>query len=65
MIFIGIMCFITFLAEGALLDWSAVYLKEARSFHESTAGIGYAVFSIVMCHCAASPATWWCRGSAR
>jgi predicted MFS family arabinose efflux permease len=47
-IFIGMMCFITFLAEGALLDWSAVFLKEARSFHESTAGIGYAVFSVAM-----------------
>lgn len=47
-IFIGMMCFITFLAEGALLDWSAVYLRDFRSFDESSAGIGYAVFSVAM-----------------
>jgi len=47
-IFIGVMCFITFLAEGALLDWSAVYLRDFRGFHESKAGIGFAVFSIAM-----------------
>lgn len=45
---IGMMCFITFLAEGALLDWSAVFLKDFRSFEEESAGIGYAVFSIAM-----------------
>jgi len=47
-ILIGVMCFITFLAEGALLDWSAVYLKFSRGFAEEAAGIGYAVFSIAM-----------------
>lgn len=45
---IGVMCFITFLAEGALLDWSAVYLKFFRGFSETNAGIGYAVFSVAM-----------------
>lgn len=47
-ILIGVMCFITFLAEGALLDWSAVYLKFSRGFEEETAGIGYAIFSVAM-----------------
>jgi predicted MFS family arabinose efflux permease len=47
-VYIGLMCFITFLAEGALLDWSAVYLKFSRGFEEENAGIGYAVFSIAM-----------------
>jgi predicted MFS family arabinose efflux permease len=47
-ILIGAMCFITFLAEGALLDWSAVYLKFSRGFAEETAGIGYAIFSVAM-----------------
>lgn len=44
----GILCFITFLAEGALLDWSAVYLKFSRGFEESDAGVGYAIFSLAM-----------------
>lgn len=44
----GILCFITFLAEGALLDWSAVYLKFSRGFEESNAGIGFAIFSLAM-----------------
>lgn len=47
-IVIGVMCFLTFLAEGALLDWSAVYLKFFRGFSETNAGIGYAVFSVAM-----------------
>jgi predicted MFS family arabinose efflux permease len=47
-IIIGLMCFITFLAEGALLDWSAVFLKFSRGFAEDTAGVGYAAFSVAM-----------------
>jgi predicted MFS family arabinose efflux permease len=47
-ILLGIFCFITFLAEGALLDWSALFLRNHRGFAISTAGTGYAVFSIAM-----------------
>lgn len=47
-IILGIFCFITFLAEGALLDWSALFLKNDRGFSISTAGAGYAVFSVAM-----------------
>jgi len=45
---LGILCFVTFLAEGALLDWSAVFLKFSRGYAESNAGVGYAIFSLAM-----------------
>jgi predicted MFS family arabinose efflux permease len=47
-LFLGIMCFIIFLAEGALLDWSAVFLQFSRNFDPSFSGIGYAAFSVAM-----------------
>lgn len=47
-IFLGTMCFITFLAEGAMLDWSAVFLLENRHVDEALTGIGYAAFSVAM-----------------
>jgi len=45
---IGILCFIAFLAEGALLDWSAVFLRFSRGFAEDDAGMGFAAFSLTM-----------------
>lgn len=45
---IGALCFVAFLAEGALLDWSAVFLRFFRNFAESDAGMGFAVFSLTM-----------------
>lgn len=45
---LGVLCFISFLAEGAMLDWSAVFLREFRGFDAATAGIGYAGFSVAM-----------------
>jgi MFS family permease len=45
---LGLMCFVFFLAEGALLDWSAVFLQFNRNFDPSLSGLGYAVFSIAM-----------------
>ncbi|GAB3502827.1 MFS transporter [Emticicia fontis] len=45
---LGLMCFVAFLAEGAILDWSAVFLKFHRNFTESTSGIGFAAFSVAM-----------------
>jgi predicted MFS family arabinose efflux permease len=47
-IYLGIMCFIAFLAEGAILDWSAVFLQFNRGFDPELSGIGYAAFSIAM-----------------
>jgi predicted MFS family arabinose efflux permease len=45
---LGALCFIAFLAEGAVLDWGAVFLRELRQVDISIAGIGYAVFSVTM-----------------
>ncbi len=47
-LFIGILCFIIFLAEGAMLDWGALFLIQARGFDRETAGIGYAAFALAM-----------------
>lgn len=46
--FIGLLCFIMFLAEGSMLDWSALFLTQLRDMAPAQAGIGYAVFSIAM-----------------
>ncbi|MBB3228477.1 putative MFS family arabinose efflux permease [Luteibacter sp. Sphag1AF] len=45
---LGFLCMIVFLAEGAMLDWSAVFLRFSRGFDISMAGLGYAVFSVAM-----------------
>ena len=45
---LGALCFISFLAEGAVLDWSAVFLREHRRMDISIAGLGYAAFSTAM-----------------
>jgi predicted MFS family arabinose efflux permease len=44
----GILCFISFLAEGAMLDWSAIFLRSTHDYDVSLAGLGYAMFSIAM-----------------
>ncbi|MFC0072788.1 MFS transporter [Samsonia erythrinae] len=46
--FIGLLCFIMFLAEGAILDWSALFLTVERRLSGAQAGIGYAAFSVAM-----------------
>jgi predicted MFS family arabinose efflux permease len=47
-LFIGGLCFILFLTEGAVLDWSAVFLASARGVAPSYAGLGYAAFALTM-----------------
>ncbi|MCE3251366.1 MAG: transporter, partial [Cellvibrio sp.] len=39
---IGALCFIAFLSEGAVLDWSAVFLNSIRAIDPVHAGLGYA-----------------------
>lgn len=46
--FIGMLCFLVFLAEGAVLDWSAVYLVSELGFDPAAAGYGYALFAVAM-----------------
>ena len=45
---IGAVCFITFLAEGSMLDWSAVFLHEVRGVDASRAGWGFVAFNLAM-----------------
>lgn len=47
-LFIGGMCFIVFLTEGAALDWSAVFLAQERGIDTAYAGMGYAAFALTM-----------------
>ena len=45
---LGALAFVLFLAEGAVLDWSAVFLTSVRGLDASYAGLGYAAFSVTM-----------------
>lgn len=45
---IGLMCFIMFMTEGSILDWSGVFLTQERNFPLEYAGYGYAAFAIMM-----------------
>ncbi|NWE29063.1 MFS transporter [Pseudomonas gingeri] len=47
-LFIGLLCFVVFLAEGAMLDWSAVFLSAERQVPDAYAGLGYAAFALTM-----------------
>ncbi|RAI72476.1 MFS transporter [Pseudomonas fluorescens] len=45
---LGILCFIVFLTEGAMLDWSAVFLVSSRGMEPRMGGLGYAFFAVMM-----------------
>jgi predicted MFS family arabinose efflux permease len=45
---IGGLCFICFLAEGSMLDWSALILTALHGMDPVRSGLGYAVFSVAM-----------------
>jgi len=45
---IGVLCFVAFLAEGAMLDWSAVFLHEVQQVPPDRAGLGFMTFAIAM-----------------
>jgi predicted MFS family arabinose efflux permease len=47
-LFLGVMCFAVFLAEGAILDWSAIFLRDTKGVESEFAGVGYASFSVAM-----------------
>nr|WP_028928216.1 MFS transporter [Pseudoxanthomonas suwonensis] len=48
---VGAVCFVVFLAEGAMLDWGAVFLAEWRGVDPARAGAGYVAFSLAMTVC--------------
>ena len=47
-LFIGFLCFLCFLVEGAVLDWSAVFLMTERGSDIGLAGLAYAAFAVAM-----------------
>ena len=47
-IFIGLVTCIAYLVEGAIMDWSGVFLTTSRGFDMSLAGTGFTVFSAAM-----------------
>ncbi len=47
-LFLGAMCFIAFLSEGAMLDWGALLLHDYKGVDMALSGLGYAFFSVAM-----------------
>lgn len=45
---VGVLAFIAFLTEGAILNWSALFLTGSFGVPAAQAGIGYALFSVAM-----------------
>ena len=48
---LGIIAFLAFSAEGAVADWSALYLNKVKAASLSAAADGYIAFSIIMVIC--------------
>lgn len=45
---IGLLCFIMYAAEGAVMGWSAIFVSEERGVDMSVAGFFYTAFAIMM-----------------
>jgi len=45
---VGCLCFVVYLAEGAVLDWSALYLTETKALETAKGGLGYASFALMV-----------------
>ncbi|WP_217474316.1 MFS transporter [Stutzerimonas stutzeri] len=45
---VGALCFVVYLAEGAVLDWSALYLTEHKALETAKGGLGYASFALMV-----------------
>lgn len=45
---VGLMCFVIYLAEGAVLDWSALYLTGEKGLEVAKGGLGYAAFALMV-----------------
>ncbi|WP_296252316.1 MFS transporter [uncultured Enterobacter sp.] len=48
LLFIAWLCFIVFLTEGAMLDWSSLFLITQRGIDSSFAGAGFTLYAISM-----------------
>ena len=47
-LFLGALCFMVFLAEGAMLDWSGLYLITRQNLQPELSGLAYATFATAM-----------------
>lgn len=45
---LGMICFIAFVAEGVILDWSALFMREVRKIEPHYAGYSFSLFYITM-----------------
>ena len=45
---LAFICFVSFMGEGSIADWSAIYLKESLHSTVSLASLGYGGFSVMM-----------------
>ena len=45
---IGVLCFIMYLGEGTIRDWSALFMTVERGVEPSRAGLAYGCFSVTM-----------------
>lgn len=47
-IFLGLLCFLVFLSEGAILDWSALFMILEYGSNAAQAGLAYTTFAVAM-----------------
>lgn len=45
---VGLLCFVVYLAEGAVLDWSALFLTADKNLETARGGLGYASFALMV-----------------
>ncbi|MCW3148046.1 MFS transporter [Stutzerimonas stutzeri] len=45
---VGLLCFVVYLAEGAVLDWSALFLTADKNLETAKGGLGYASFALMV-----------------
>ena len=48
---LGLICFIMFMVEGSMMDWTGVLLNEVKGVPLSEAGYGFAAFAAMMTVC--------------
>ncbi|WP_391528428.1 MFS transporter [Photorhabdus akhurstii] len=47
-ILLGFLCFVAYIMEGSMLDWSGILLTSVHNISSHQAGIGYTLFAIAM-----------------
>ncbi|MDP9399083.1 MAG: hypothetical protein M3P96_15260 [Actinomycetota bacterium] len=45
---VGVLALATALAQGAMADWGALFLRDVRGTSEAVASLGYAAFAVLM-----------------